>query len=144
MNIFQLPYHQILKHWYDLRLEASNLDLQSQCILIDKFWQNCPIQNHYLHPDFINDWPNPWELVLDNHYCIYARALGMVYTLLMLGINDIDFVVAKNENSEDVVLVIVKNKYILNYWPNTVETNKLSDFTLLRFISINSLRNKIR
>ena len=68
----------------------------------------------------------------------------MVYTLLMLGINDIDFVVAKNENSEDVVLVIVKNKYILNYWPNTVETNKLSDFTLLRFISINSLRNKIR
>ena len=68
----------------------------------------------------------------------------MCYTLLLLGINDIDLVLAKDDNNEDVVLVLVANaKYILNYWPDTVLNNNLSDFSVLEKLDINKLVNKI-
>jgi hypothetical protein len=45
----------------------------------------------------------------------------MVYTLLLLGIKDIDFCLAKDDNSEEFAVVLVDNaKYVLNYYPNMV------------------------
>lgn len=67
----------------------------------------------------------------------------MVYTLLLLGVKDIDIVEALDDNSENVVLVIVDGKFILNYWPNSVVDNKLSDFTITKHISIELLESKI-
>jgi hypothetical protein len=70
-------------------------------------------------------------------YCPYARALGMIYTLVMLGVSDIDLVDATDHNSIDVVLVLVdRAKYILNYWPHTVVNNKLGDFTITKKYNI--------
>jgi hypothetical protein len=92
----------------------------------------------------MESWPTPWELIYDNEYCVYARALGMIYTLLLSGINDIDLVEAIDDNSEDVVLVLVDNaKYILNYWPDTVVNNCLSDFTIKKHINLTPIINKI-
>ena len=58
--------------------------------------QNVPISNHYLHSDFIKDWPTPWELLSDNIYCYYARALGMFYSMRLLGNNTLEIVEAKD------------------------------------------------
>jgi hypothetical protein len=97
-----------------------------------------------LHPDFLSEWPNPWELINDNMYCTYGRALGMIYTLLLLGIKDIDLVLAKDDNSEEVVLVTVNDaKYILNYWPDTVVNNSLDQFKIIKKFNITSLMAKI-
>lgn len=144
MNIFQLNYEQRLKHWHQLRIDLENSDTKTKCIEIDKFWQAVPLVNHYLHTDYIHEWPDPWELISDNEYCVYSRSLGMIYTLMLLGINDIDFVDAKDDNNEDVVLVLVDNKFVLNYWPNTVSSNKISDFTVKRSLSIDLIKNKIK
>ena len=101
-------------------------------------------QNHYLHPDFIKDWPTPWQLLSDNTYCYYARALGMIYTLLLLGNNSIELVEAKDDNSNEVVLVLVDSaKYVLNYWPDTVVNNHINDFVITRSLDITPLYNKI-
>lgn len=144
MNIFQLNYEAKLKHWYQLRLELEDQDIKTKCIQTDNFWQQCPLLNHYLHPDFIYEWPDPWELIVDNSYCPYARALGMIYTLLLLGIVDIDLVDAVDDNNEDVVLVLVDNaKYIMNYWPNTVVNNCLHDFKIKKRHNIKSIITKI-
>lgn len=144
MNIFQVDYQIRLQSWYDLREEIKKLDLQTQCVFIDNWWQKCPLVTHYLHPDFTNEWPGPWELLVENNYCTYARGLGMIYTLLLLGINNIDFVEAKDDNNEDVVLVLVDNaKYIMNYWPNTVVNNCLQDFKIERQIDIVPIITKI-
>jgi hypothetical protein len=133
MNEFQLDFYSRLRAWTNLRETLKDTDSKTQCIEIDKFWQQSPISNHYLHPADIKSWPDPWHLLDDNIYCPYARALGMIYTLSLLGIKDIDLVSATDYNSEDVVLVLVDNaKYILNYWPGTVVNNKLSDFTVIR------------
>jgi hypothetical protein len=100
--------------------------------------------NHYLHPVDIDNWPDPWQLLDDNLYCPYARALGMIYTLVMLGISDIDLIEGTDYNSVDVVLVVVDNaKYVLNYWPNTVVNNKLGDFTITKKYNIAPIIQKI-
>jgi hypothetical protein len=111
---------------------------------VDKFWQQCPILNHYIHPADVVDWPTPWELLNDNTYCYYTRALGMIYTLLLLGNKDIELLDAIDDNNNEVVLVLVDNrKYVLNYWPGTVVNNNIIDFTIKKSLDISPLYNKI-
>ncbi len=143
-NIFLFDYETRLRSWAQLREECANQTLDKICIEIDKFWQRVPTQTHYLHTDFIKDWPNPWLLLSDNTYCNYSRALGMIYTLLLLGNKDIDLVDAKDDNSNEVVLVLVDNaKYVLNYWPDTVVNNHITDFVITRKHDITPLYSKI-
>ena len=68
----------------------------------------------------------------------------MVYTLMLLGINDIDFVDAIDYNRENVVLVLVDDaKYVMNYWPESVLNTSLADFTVTNQLNISSLKQKI-
>ena len=144
INIFLLDYYTRLREWFKLKESLAGQDISTVCVEVDKFWQRVPISTYYLHPDDIEQWPNPWELINDNNYCLYGRALGMVYTLLLLGIKDIDFVDAIDDNSENVVLVLVDNaKYVLNYWPDSVVNTTLTDFTITKHINISSLKKKI-
>lgn len=144
MNIFQNSYESRIQSWYDLRTHVTNLPLQEQCVEIDKWWQKAPLVNHHLHLLDSENWPNPWELLAENTYCEVARALGMCYTLLLLGIDDFQIVEASNELGDDVVLVLVDHaKYILNYWPDTVLSNNLSNFKVARTIDIDNIKRKI-
>jgi hypothetical protein len=143
MNVFQLEFYTRLRAWNDLRTNIENCTLCNQCVEVDKFWQQCPETTHYLHPADIKSWPDPWQLLDDNMYCPYARALGIIYTLILLGITDIDLVDAIDYNSVSVVLVMVDSaKYVLNYWPGTVVNNKLSDFTVVRHYDITPIIQK--
>lgn len=144
MNIFQSTYEARLQDWFQLRQSVLDLSLEQKCIMVDNWWQNAPLVNHYLHPHDVDNWPNPWELLSENTYCEVARALGMCYTLLLLGVTDLDLVLGKNDVNEDVVLVLVDNaKYILNYWPNTVISNKLKDFKVVNKLDIKKITEKI-
>lgn len=144
MNSFQFDFQSRLRSWANLRESLTNTDIENICIVTDQYWQQSPIMNHYLHPVDIDNWPDPWQLLDDNLYCPYARALGMIYTLSMLGISDIDLVEATDHNSIDVVLVLVdRAKYVLNYWPNTVVNNKLGDFTITKKYNIIPIIQKI-
>ena len=144
MNIFTLSFDQRLQDWYHLRQSLRGLDVETICIEVDKFWQQCPLNTYYLHPHDIKVWPNPWELLNENTYCYFARALGNIYTLLLLGIKDVDLLTAKDYNNVDVVLVTLDNaKYVLNYWPDSVVNTELSEFTDIKYINIDILKNKI-
>ena len=144
MNIFTLSFDQRLQDWYHLRQSLRGLDAETICIEVDKFWQQCPLNTYYLHPHDIKVWPNPWELLNENTYCYFARALGNIYTLLLLGIKDVDLLTAKDYNNVDVVLATVDNaKYVMNYWPASVVNTELSEFTDIKYINIDILKNKI-
>lgn len=68
----------------------------------------------------------------------------MVYTLMLLGIENIDFVDAIDYNSENVCLVLVDNaKYVLNGYPNSVLNTTLTDFTNIKKLDITPLQKKI-
>lgn len=127
--------------WYELRQTLSTADIQTMCVEIDKFWQQAPLINHYLHPRDVGNWPDPWTLMADNTYCEIARGLGMVYTLLLLDITDVDFCIATNDNSEDVAIVLVgDSKLVMNYWPNMVMDSKSEDFTITQKIDIYKIK----
>ena len=144
INVFLLDYYTRLREWFKLKENLKGQDLSTICIEVDRFWQRVPINNHYLHPDEIEQWPSPWELINDNEYCYYSRALGMIYTLMLLGVKELDFVDAIDDNKENVVLVLVDNaKYVLNYHPNSVLNMSLSGFTIVKHINISSLKKKI-
>ena len=144
MNIFQSTYEARLQDWFQLRKSVINLPIEQQCITIDEWWQRAPLVTHHLHPHDIDNWPDPWELLSENTYCEVARALGMCYTLYLIGITDIELVLARNNTAEDVVLVLVDNaKYILNYWPDTVISNKLKDFKVVDHLDIKKIKDKI-
>ena len=143
-NVFQLNYETRLKSWYDLRKSLENSDIKTVCLTIDKWWQYAPLVNHHLHLDEIETWPGPWDLLLENNYCQIARGLGMVYTLQLVGIKDIDFCIAIDDNSEECPLVMVDRAiYLMNYYPNTVISNSLNDFKVTSHIDMTKLNKKI-
>ena len=144
INVFLQDYYTRLREWFRLKESLADQNISTVCVEVDRFWQRVPISTYYLHPDDIEDWPNPWELINDNNYCYYGRALGMVYTLLLLGVKDIDFVEALDDNRENVVLVLVDNaKYVLNYYPNMVVNTKLESFDNIKHLDLTPLIKKI-
>ena len=144
MNVFQLNYDARLKSWYELRSNITSLDTKNKCIEIDKWWQQAPLVNHHLHILDSDNWPGPWDLLVENTYCTVARALGMCYTLLLTGVTDIVLVEATDTQGEDMVLVLVDSaKYVLNYWPDTVVNNNSNDFSIKRHIDVSSIKLKL-
>ena len=144
MNVFQLNYDTRLKAWYELRSQVADLDIKNKCIVVDNWWQKAPLVNHHLHILDSLHWPGPWDLLVENTYCTVARALGMCYTLLLIGIEDIILVEATDRQGEDMVLVLVDSaKYVLNYWPDTVLNNKSTDFTIKRHIDVSPIKLKL-
>ena len=60
-------------------------------------------------------------------------------------ITDIEFVLAKDVQGNDVALVTVdSSKYVMNYWPDTVVNNYLQDFRITSKLDINKIIRKIR
>jgi len=144
-NIFQVNYEARLQSWYGLRKQLQDCDTLKKCIEIDSWWQKAPLVNHHLHILDSDNWPGPWELLVENTYCTVARALGICYTLFLLEINDVVIVEATDIHGDDVVLVLVDNaKYVLNYWPDTVVNNCSNDFTIKRTIDISKLKLKLQ
>jgi len=143
-NVFQLNYEARLKSWYDLRKSLEDGDIKTSCLAIDNWWQKAPLVNHYLHPNDIDNWPGPWDLLVENNYCQIARGLGMVYTLQLVGIKDIDFCIAIDDNSEECALVMVDRAiYVMNYYPNTVISNSLKDFKVASHMDMTKINIKI-
>ena len=144
INVFQLKFEARLRSWHDLRKSLEDKDIKTSCLAIDNWWQKAPLVNHHLHPNDIDNWPGPWDLLVENNYCQIARGLGMVYTLQLVGIKDIDFCIAIDDNSEECALVMVDSaKYVMNYYPNTVISNSLKDFNVASHIDMTKINIKI-
>ena len=68
----------------------------------------------------------------------------MIYTLLLTDTKNLELVEAKDDNSNEVVLVLVDDaKYVLNYWPETVLNNSITDFTIIKKHDLTPLYSKI-
>jgi hypothetical protein len=144
INVFQQNYDTRLRSWYELRKKIEYLDTQVKCVEIDHWWQQAPLVNHYLHILDSSTWPGPWDLLVENTYCTVARAVGMCYTLLLTGEKDIELIEATDNTGDDVVLVLVDNaKYVCNYWPSTVLSNSLTEFTIKRHVDISHIQSKL-
>ena len=109
-------YEDRLASWYQLREANLSNDLDQCLLAVNDWWQQCPWVPYYLHWDDMADWPDPWDLLSDNHFCSLAKALGIVYTLHMIARSDITRVeIAVNGESADNLVLVNEGKYILNW-----------------------------
>ena len=145
MNPFQDTYERRLRDWHNLRSITSTLSTSEACVKIDHWWQQAPTIKQHLHWADQENWTDPWTLLSENTYCPLTRAIGMLYSLILCGINDVELVIAADSTCEEHYLVLVDSaKYTLNWWPDSVLNTSLDQFTILRSIPIVSIQNKIK
>lgn len=136
-------YIQRLKSWNELRASLVDKDALTICAAVNDYWLACKLEKYYLHPVDIPDWPTPWQLINDHIYCRYARALGIIYSLLLLGIEDVDLVDVIYDNNENIPVVLVNNaKYLLNYQDDELLNSFSSNYTITRKYDIQALKEK--
>ena len=88
--MWKILYQERLADWVKLRQAAASLDQSQQLISINDWWFKAPIVNRLISWESIQDWPTPWDLLNNNGYCELARALGIVYTIMLIEDNYID------------------------------------------------------
>ena len=114
---------RILK-WREWRNTLSDLSLNDCLQEIAITWAKAPIVNHYLTPDNIEEWPNPWNLINDNIYCDLSITLGMFYTLILSdnkNLPDNVKIEIYKVNSEWINLCSIEDGlYMLNWIPRAV------------------------
>lgn len=109
-------YEDRLQEWYALRLRCRDLDLDTCMATINNWWWQAPLINYYLHWDDRRGWPGPWDLLADNVFCDLARAVGMLYTVMIIDRGDITGVELAQTEDDNLVLVN-QGIYVLNWAP---------------------------
>ena len=139
-----IRYEDRLSQWHQLRQDNQTNDLETALLAINDWWQSAPIVNHYLHWDDLTTWPDPWDLLADNHFCNLAKALGIVYTLHMLDRPDITAVeITSNGDSDDNLVQVNQGKYILNWAPGELLNITSKQVSIKRSIDSRAVTKKI-
>jgi len=81
--MFKLSTSDRLHRWKAFRYSLADLSIDQAIKQTSDFWDRCPFSPFYLEVDSAKTWPNPWQLIEDNHYCDLAKCLGIVYTLYL-------------------------------------------------------------
>lgn len=81
--MWKLPAAERLAQWRNFRKKISRLSFEQAIVETEQFWRSCPFTPFYLDSENPKSWPNPWQLLAENYYCDLAKALGIVYTLLL-------------------------------------------------------------
>jgi hypothetical protein len=114
-----------LESWNQLREQCQSLPVKQALETINSWWFDVPWRPYYLHWDDQPNWPDPWQLLSDNHYCDLARALGILYTITLLDRADLGDATLVLTDSGDNLVQVAKSKYILNWDRDTiVNTNQ--------------------
>ena len=114
-----------LESWNSLRQRCQNLPAQSALENINAWWFRAPWRPYYLHWDDQANWPDPWQLLSDNTYCELARGLGILYTITLLDRADLAPVDLILTHDSANLVQVGKEKYILNWQPDTVVNTNL-------------------
>jgi hypothetical protein len=137
-------FDQRLDAWYSLREQVRNLSVHDTLKSINQWWNQVPWRPYYLHWDDLDTWPDPWDLLADNHFCGLAKALGIVYTIEMIGRPDITAVqIAENGNSSDNLVLVNDGKYILNWAPGELLNITSTQVSIKRSVDSQAVVKKI-
>lgn len=129
--IWPIAFSARLALWNQLRRQSQDLPAEQALATINAWWFRAPWSAYHLHWDDQDTWPDPWQLLSDNIYCDVARGLGILYTITLLDRADLtpaDLVLTQEGHN---LVLLPKEKYILNWEPDTV-VNTFSELEIQR------------
>ena len=117
--------------WKQFRdtLEISDHPLED----VAELWSHAPFVSAYLDPYSPQQWPDPWQLILDLRLDDLAIALGMLYTIKLTQRFiktkcEIHMLMIPGKNETEFVL-IVDDAHVLNHACRTVcSVEEIKDF----------------
>jgi len=136
--MWQDKYEDRLKDWINLRAEGETLELGEYLTKVNTWWYRSPWAPYTLHIDDHRTWPTPWELLEDTRFCPLARALGIMYTLVLTDRSDTGDAILINTVSDSIVQV-GGGIYTLNYHPDQVVNIRLPDETRRKEVSLRDI-----
>jgi len=127
--MWNLKSEERLVAWKEFRTLIGTLSFEEALSKTDHLWSYAPFVPHYLDRRPLQDWPTPWELLVDGKYDDTAKALGMLFTLALSShgkSHSFELVTITCSSSvENYNLVqIDSGKYILNYAFDEVISSK--------------------
>ncbi len=144
--MFKFSIEKRLSEWVNLRnsLEKSSNPLQE----VWDFWNASPFvpYNKKIDPFYSKSWPTPWEIISENVYDDFTRALMISWTLKLIeqyknSKIEIRIMVDKTQNRQ-YNLILIDDKWVINFDDNgPVEINdKILSLTLENLIEIDRPR----
>jgi hypothetical protein len=117
--MFDLPIEERLSAWVRLRNQIETD--QDPFKLVSEFWYSAPFipYNKIINPHNPKSWPTPWEIIVENQYDDFTKALMIAYSLKFtkkFNNNLIDIRICL-DNSKNVYynIVCIDDKIAINY-----------------------------
>jgi hypothetical protein len=117
--MFDLPIEERLSAWVKLRNQIETA--QDPYKLVSEFWYSSPFTpyNKMVNPHNTKSWPTPWEIVVENQYDDFTKALMMAYSFKFTKkfadtLIDIRICLDKQKNAY-YNIVCIDNEIVLNY-----------------------------
>lgn len=121
--MWNLNKQERLLAWQSFRNSLDSMEFEDCIKTVNEHWWSAPISSQFFCQTLPNQWPNPWQLIVDNFYDDIARALGMLYTIYYSKHNcDVQLVCGKYQENEYNLVSIDGGKYTLN-WDVTYHVN---------------------
>jgi hypothetical protein len=117
--MFDLEVDDRLSVWANFResINTSSDPLQD----VVNFWESIPFtaHNHNIDPYYQASWPTPWEIIVENRYDDFTKAVMIGYTLLFTDrFKDSDIQIktlVDNDGKRLYNVVYVDDEWVLNY-----------------------------
>jgi len=73
-----------LSAWRKFRQIQENQTIENQIQNTLDLWKLCHLGSTYYDFNEPNEWPTPWELIIQDNYDSFTKALGISWTLIMI------------------------------------------------------------
>ena len=140
-------YEDRLVAWHDLR--SSALTDESFLLEVNDFWQFAPEVKPMFDWREPQNWPDPWDLIREDDQSDIARALGIVYTIILSCRSNLVESTMLSLYSDTAVLetnlvIVDQGKYVLNWTPREIVNINLQQLSVIRSIPAVELVSRIR
>jgi hypothetical protein len=140
--MWHTQFERRLAAWHDLRHQSQVQEPLTLLQNINSWWHQTPWCPYHLHWDDRDTWPDPWQLLSDNIYCDLARALGIMYTIVLTERPDLTNSSIIETESGNLVQ-IDQGKYILNWGRDIVLNTSLEQQKITNVIDYNDIRSQL-
>jgi hypothetical protein len=140
--MWHTQFEQRLAAWNQLRQQLLTEPIPEMLQCINIWWHHSPWCPYHLHWDDQPTWPDPWQLLSDNIYCDLARALGIMYTIVLIDRDELyDSSIIETELGN--LVQVNQGKYILNWGRDIVLNTSLEQQKIKRVIGYNDIRSQL-